>query len=98
MTYDLVTLRLRLTCLQGHYTITWFLWIASNQEHFNQALKEEFKEHRGKEAVNRLRYGYSGSAVRLLVSFLSPIDRDQISYQNRALPKFLAKRKSLHTP
>lgn len=47
----------------SHYTITWFLWIACNREYFNQVLKQEFKEHGGRETVNGLTYSYSGSAV-----------------------------------
>lgn len=69
-------------CLPDHYTITWFLWIACNQQYFNQALKQELKEHGGKETVNGLRYSYSGSAV--LLALFSPTSRDQNSYETIA--------------
>lgn len=64
-------------CLPDHYTITWLLWIACNQEHFYQALKQEFKEHGGRETVNRLTYSYSGSAILLALFFPTAIQRSE---------------------
>jgi len=63
-----------------HYTIYWLSTEARYQHHFNQALKQEFTEHGGREAVNRLQYSCSGSAVLLLLSFLSPGDSQRSDF------------------
>lgn len=63
--------------LPDYYTITWFLWIACNQEYFDQALKQDIKEYGGKETVNGLTYSYSGSAVLLALFSPKAIQRSE---------------------